>query len=277
MLNHFRTKLLNLSYDSSAVTEHIPINFRAVSLPPALNDFYNIIFPAPTSRYYKLLLAHIYLRYIESSNLTDDIFISDSRRSYDLNESKDFFKFRRLSNTKIVVGNGTTDNNIKLLVHGKYDPQISLDTFYETIKVTQLNSLAKVSIVSVNSLDETLNIYVGQSSTITFDGPSNTGYSSLINVGTTGLSVRFYSPTDFTDTSNKAWKFIAEAPIVFDFDQIFNKLLSSTVVEKMLALKPIYDTSKYESMWRLHYNKIYRFAALLIAYIARVDNPLNYN
>lgn len=61
-----------------------------------------------------------------------------------------------------------------------------------------------------------------------------------------------------------------------NFDTIFRKLTDNyLVVERMLAQKPSIDTTKYENMWRYHFNSLYRVAGLLFCYVARVDKLLS--
>jgi len=282
MLNHFRTLLLNLE-DKSDKAEHIPVGFVPITLPTPLEAFHKLIFPPSASRFNRLFLAHNYLRYIEASNLTDDILTYDKRISYNLTSNKDlYFKYHRISNPRIVSANpSANDKKVQITLKGKYDSTTNLDRFYKIIRIEQLTNSLNVKIQSVEYNAEgnmiVLETYTN-STALVFNNVygTSTGYSQFIDISKIGIKVMIYAPTTFTATSDKAWEVLVESPIVFDFNSTYNTVLNSTdIVTDMLKQIPSTDTSKYEQIWKGHFNKVYKLAALLIAYVARVDNLHN--
>lgn len=281
MINHIRTILLNIP-DLGDKSEGIPAGYIPLVYNRPLAEFQNIIIPATLSRFYKKLLVYIYLRYMSAAGLGEDTKLIDKRLTYDLQLDKsEFFQFTRLSNTKLVVPTTPKvyDTAVVMSVHGKYVRSAQLDEFYEKINVRQIaGNVLRIS--SVDNNGNVLNNYVN-ADTLSWSGPSNTGISSLIPIGSTGLAVSFSAEHDFTadnsnSSPNKAWEFIAEAPINFSLDTLIDKLNSNSEIVRQMLLQPaLTDTSKYDNLWTGHFNKVYRVAGLVMGFALRACNINN--
>lgn len=271
MYNHFRTLLLNESYTTTTTTEgpagaitqeFIPNSFAAIKLRPELSSIYTILFPATSQRFYKLFLTWNYLQIIRAAGLLEDLKQFDSRIVLDLDSDPSYFKFHRISS---VTANASAAA-FPLRVFGTYVPDVTTKNTYDVIEVTQTGA-ATVSIKSnVNgtffkAIDGSTNHIV----TIT-DKISN-----HIKIGSTGLSFYISAATAFNGSNDKQWSFVIEAPLVFDLNTIFTNLDNNPAIIEMLKLNPSFDTNKYEMYWWQHFNKLYRLAGLLIAFVARID------
>jgi hypothetical protein len=268
MFNHFRTLLLNESF-AGVGSEHIPSGFVSISLFSSLKNFYKLLFPENSSRFYRSFLTHNYLNLIESAGLSNDLKSFDPRISYDLNAEKDFFKFHRISN--ISYGSAVDNKNFSLTIKGKYNAQIDVDDHYEHILISQTG----VNTVTVQSLVNNkfyLNSSGGTNHTLNFtDNAGHTGPTDFVNIGNTGISFSLYAPTNFA-TTTKTWEFIIEAPFNFSFDNLNSLLkISDNAINQMLAVTPNFDTSKYENLWKTHFNPVYRVSGLIIAFVSRID------
>jgi len=59
---------------------------------------------------------------------------------------------------------------------------------------------------------------------------------------------------------------------VFDFNAKLNELLlNSLAVDDMLNYSKELCSTTYENLWRTHYNVVYKFVGLLLAYVERVN------
>ena len=273
MVDHFRTLLLNLSYNNDR-SEYIPKGFVAKTLPGELQEVYDLLFPKGLSRYYRLFLAHVYIKVLESANLYEDIKQFDPRLAYDATTS--YFKLHRVSNSVYQSPATPTANDLKmsLIVTGKYTGSTNLNSFYEIIRITQTGTSNSFTVASVDGSDQVIKTYYTNLA-LSFDNQygATSGYSTPVAIGTTGLSFAFNtSSTLASQSSGKVWKFIAESPISFNFNQLFDTLQTNqSALIKMFNKPASIDTSKYESLWTSYYNKIYKVAGLLLAYVARVD------
>lgn len=104
---------------------------------------------------------------------------------------------------------------------------------------------------------------------ITFESGAKT--SNPLFIGQTGVSftITNISNEDFITTPDKTWEFLIEAPYSFDFIALMNSLA---------ALDPFKVLKKYsneldffEEQWETHFNLLYRFAYLLIAYVTVIN------
>jgi hypothetical protein len=107
---------------------------------------------------------------------------------------------------------------------------------------------------------------------------SNPTISRSIAIGETGLKFNITgpftaeAPKGFLTTGNRTWAFSAEAPFTFDFSAKMKELTANyQIVENMLAYGEELCNLSYSRMWHMHYNDTYRLAALLLAYVERVD------
>jgi hypothetical protein len=145
--------------------------------------------------------------------------------------------------------------------------------------VRQVNNLSQVTIFSdidklyynnagfKNTPASDMNVTISQLS-------GSTTLTNPIYIGGTGLYFTISGPlSTFTSTSNKYWNFIAESPMVFDFPDLLKKLKQrETTVDRMLEYGTAPDDSTNENLWRQHFNDVYKFAGLINAYVAKVNN-----
>lgn len=81
-----------------------------------------------------------------------------------------------------------------------------------------------------------------------------------------------YTPVDFLSTGNKVWVFSTNVPPKFNLlDKISEITSRDYVVQNMLEFSRDLCNVTYENIWDQHYNSIYRFAGLLLAYVERVN------
>jgi hypothetical protein len=107
---------------------------------------------------------------------------------------------------------------------------------------------------------------------------NNVGYSSLREhsssntPATDSLNWKTYIPVTFLNKSNKFWSFSYNAPPKFDMiEKIKDVERRRQIVDDMLVFSKDIASSTYENIWRMHYNDVYRFAGLLLAYVERVN------
>jgi hypothetical protein len=107
---------------------------------------------------------------------------------------------------------------------------------------------------------------------------NNTTVTKAVNIGETGLRFNITgpftaeAPIGFLTSGGRSWSFSAEAPFVFDFKGKIAELNANyQIVENMLSFGDELCDHSYTRMWHLHYNDTYRLAALLLAYVQRVD------
>lgn len=255
MYNHFKTLLLNETFDvAEQADEQIPASFKTLPLSGSMYAVYNLLFPV-ASRFYKNFLTYNYLTLIDAAGMTGDLRRFDLRITYDLQDYTDYFRYSRISN--IVY----SDNRFKLTVRGKNKADTINGISQNTYQIDQVGSSNSVTIENQNTGDtETIEL--------SFDG----GSSVPIKILNTSLNFSIASPYTFTDSSTKQWKFMVESPYEFNFNKLFEKLLLNTAnINSMLTNKPSFNTTQYEAIWRGHPGFVNRFAALLIAFVARMD------
>lgn len=81
-----------------------------------------------------------------------------------------------------------------------------------------------------------------------------------------------YKLVDFLTAGNKLWSFSTNVPPKFDLiDKIKEIEAKEYVVDEMLNFYKNDCDINHENIWRQHYNDIYRFAGLLLAYVERVN------
>ena len=263
MLNHFRTLLLNLSYAGDRA-EHIPKDFSGIILPQVFNEIYDSLFPKSTSRYYKLFLAQNYIRIIQAAGLTP-LFELDNRISY--SDSGDFFKIHRNSKPNI------SNIDIPIFVYGDYIANNSNLSYYDNYLISQVSNTTNILVYSTIR-----KVYI--SGDLEFDTPDVeaeitlnfvNGVSTPILIGNSGISFSVGGGAVFSSTSNKTWEFLVEAPFVFSLNRVIDNLQSNDI-NTVLAAKATIDTTKYDNLWKQHYNPVYKLAGLLLGYVARIDN-----
>ncbi len=97
--------------------------------------------------------------------------------------------------------------------------------------------------------------------------------STPVVIGSTGISFSIGGGPTFTDSADKTWEFLVEAPFSFRFDEIFSDLLTSNT-SALFKYKPTVDVSTYENLWNKHFNPVYRVAGLLLAYVTKLSATL---
>jgi hypothetical protein len=81
-----------------------------------------------------------------------------------------------------------------------------------------------------------------------------------------------YKLVDFLTAGNKIWSFSSNVPPRFDLLSKIKEIdARDYVVDNMLNFNKDHCDISYENIWRQHYNDIYRFAGLLLAYVERVN------
>lgn len=267
MLNHFRTLLLNLSYDGNE-TEHIPVGYVSRPLQTPFAEIYKQLFPTGASRFYKLFLAHNYIEIVKAAGLEDDLKKIDPRISYQL-DSSDFFKIYRYSNPVI------SSSNHPIFVYGQYTSNKVNDGFYDNFEITQVGSTNRVLIYStineyyINGSETFPTSESAAEITLTFTN----GTSDPVKIGSTGITVVFGGGATFTSTGSKTWEFLVESPFTFNLNAVIDRL-PPDLVDKLFRFAKDVDTSKYENLWKQHYNIVYRLAGLLLAYVSKLNSTL---
>jgi hypothetical protein len=81
-----------------------------------------------------------------------------------------------------------------------------------------------------------------------------------------------YKLVDFLTAGNKIWSFSTNIPPKFDLIGKIKEIDSRDyVVDNMLSFHKDGCDVNHENIWRQHYNDVYRFAGLLLAYVERVN------
>lgn len=266
-------------YAESAQKNYTPLVNRhlgKIELPQPLQRFYDILFPAGSSDYYKQFLLYTYLRIVDASDKRDNIRKYDNRISYNLDSISEYFRFPRISITS------SSDTSYKLLVTGKLTNKEDVEYFTNNFIITQVGSTSNVLIYSPTQ-GKYLKLgkppsssSVGMEITLSLAENNNT-VTKAVDIGETGLKFNLVGPftsdsKGFLTSADKSWIFSAEAPFSFDFKSKMDELNANyQIVENMLAFGDSLCDPMYTRMWHLHYNDTYKLAALLLAYVERVD------
>jgi hypothetical protein len=260
---------------SKVISVLINKDYTPILLPPELQKFYDILFPANASLYYKQFLLYTYLRIIAATDRYDDVKKYDSRITYTLDDLTDYFRFTKVSVPR------SSDPNYRLLVSGNLTSSEDVNYFLNSFIVTQVAAEQSVRLFSSTQLK-----YYKQGKPpsgnpigmeIVFN--INNNISETIPVGDTGINLNISGPFDSVDptksfgySGNKLWAFTAETPFNLDFNRLLSDISShDAAVEGMLSYNKNFCDANYESIWRTHYNDVYRLAGLLLAYVERVD------
>lgn len=252
-------------------------DYGRLTLPKELEDVYNILFPQASSRIYKEFLLYSYLRIVSSTDRAEDMTIYDTRITYNLDQLDTFFKSQRIFKVFSSAG------NYKLSLTGEavMSPTMQADSFNYIIK--QIHNTSAVVVFDVPALKyrktgkapnrspEGMTIPL-----IIRPGENNT---QPVNIEGTDL---FFTITGqfecsgencgFAALSDKEWSFKAEAPFVFPFEQLINELqIKQELIGNMFLWNKKNCTQTYQDMWNMHYNSVYRFTGLLLAYVERMN------
>lgn len=250
-------------------------DFSTLKLPRELLGFHQLLFPQTTSVYYKHFLLYAYLRLVAGTSLNAEVLKYDPRITYDLESLQDYFRFYRNSNPY------SSDQNFALRLMGNLQPDDSLNYYLNNFVIRQVGDTARVLLFST-----TQGVYYkegsppsgksdGMSSQLTLN-PA-TGASNILRIGSTGLSFFIAGPFDDTDVgfltkADRTWSFTAETPFIFDFIKKLEELENHPqILSSMLAYANEKCDANYENIWRMHYNSVYRFVGLIMAYVERVQ------
>jgi hypothetical protein len=267
-------------YVEAAQKNYTPLVNRhigQIELPQPLQRFYDLIFPAGSSDYYRQFLLYSYLRIVDASDKSANIKKYDTRISYDLDKISEYFRFPRVSITSSNVP------GYKLLVSGNLTNKEDVQYFTTNFVITQIENTSSVLVYSPTQGKfhkqgkPPASNSVGMEVLLELADNNNT-VTKAVNIGETGLKFNLAgpftadTPQGFLNSGNRVWEFSAEAPFYFDFKAKLEELNANyQIVENMLAFGDNLCDPMYTRMWHLHYNDVYRFAALLLAYVERVD------
>lgn len=254
-----------------------PLMYRGYSplnLPRELDSFRQLLFPQTTSTYYKHFLLYTYLRLIDSTSLSSETLKYDSRVTYNLDELQDYFRFYRNSSPY------SSDQNFTLRLLGYLQPDDSLNYYLNNFVIRQVGDTSKLLLFST-----TQSLYYKEglppspkadSMSSQLNLSNDPGTSEIIRIGSTGLSFFMAGPFDdpdrgFLSKADRTWSFTAETPFIFDFTKKLEEFENHPqVVSSMLSYYAEKCEANYENLWRMHYNSVYRFVGLLMAYVERV-------
>lgn len=245
-------------------------NFNHITLPIELQKFHNILFPESASNYHKQFLLYCYLRIVDSTDRREDIKKYDNRLSYDLDLIFDYFKFNR------VYLEESNPKDYKLLIFGKMLNSSSANYYSNKFLISQIPNTSGVQVYSYTQNNYytpfSLPKESSNNSTIALTAAAP-GITKPVAIGDTGL---FFSIVgnlqNFLSPFARSWEFTAEAPFRFDFSAKMQEFKNHQhLVDKMLNYRQSECDRTYENLWNLHYNDVYKFAGLLLAYVERVN------
>jgi hypothetical protein len=207
---------------------------------------------------------------MSSTDTKDDMFLYDSRISYDLDDFSDYFKFYKIYTPKISA------NNYQLITQGRLESKEESEDFNNNFIIRQIADTNQVAVFSTTQKKYYKEGKTASSSSAGMESiilPANDSLSSTVVVGETGLSFKLTGAMNsFTSSSNKFWTFMAQAPFNFDFADKLNVLEKNyQIVEDMFSFEASKCNVKYENIWKMHYNSVYKFAGLLLGYVERVN------
>ena len=250
-------------------------DFSALALPRELTGFYQLLFPQETSVYYKHFLLYTYLRLVAATSLAGEVLKYDPRITYDLTELQDYFRFYRNSTPY------SSDQNYTLSLLGNLQPDYSLNYHLNNFVVRQVGNTSGVLLFST-----TQGLYYkdGQASSRKANGMISQlttnptiGASTIVRIGSTGLSFFIAGPFNDTDlgfltSSDRVWSFTAETPFIFEFTKKLEEIeRHPQIIDNMLSYGSEKCEANYVNLWRMHYNSVYRFVGLIMAYVERVN------
>jgi hypothetical protein len=250
-------------------------DFSTLTLPRELLGFYQLLFPETSSVYYKHFLLYTYLRLVAGTSFRDRILKYDTRITYDLAEIQDYFRFYRNSNPY------ASDQNFALCLLGNLKPDDGLNYYLNNFVLRQVGDTSSLLLFST-----TQGLYYSESAApsknsegmaVQLSYNPSTGASNIARIGDTGLSFFIAGPFNDPDLglltqAERSWSFTAETPFIFDFEKKLAELEKHPqILSSMLAYSSEKCEIDYENLWRMHYNSVYRFVGLLMAYVERVQ------
>ena len=269
MLNHFRTLLLNEPY--TAAGEGIPFGYAPKKLPNDLQQIYNILFPPDCSKHYKTFLVQNYLNILSGTGNLSTVLSFDKRITYDLTNS-DFFQVSRFSN---VVTNAPT---YTFEITNGFNTNKFNDYFYDSFEVTQVSDniisiFSNIKLKYLNGASEFDTSVPDAWITLVRDTSMQArNYYKEVSIGLTGAKFRIIEPTQdaMLSDSDLLWKFIIEAPYIFDVVQVYKNIEQANPFAVLNKYDKVLITP-YEQDWINNHNSIYRLAAVIIALVTIIN------
>lgn len=249
-------------------------DYVAINLPQELLNFYNLIFPENSSKYYKQFLLYAYLKIINSTDLADKVALYDNRISYNLEEIDTYFRLNQISVSL------ATDPLFKLYPSGKYNISEKIQGPVQSFIIKQkenTNRLLVFCITDGNFYKKGVpenNSSLNMESELVYsvDAPK---LSTPIAIGDTGLSFTISNSSGLstlTDSANKLWTFSVDTPLAFDYVNKLTELNNSSfIINEMFNFRKESCDIAYENYWRTHFNNLYKIAGLLVAYVERIN------
>lgn len=250
-------------------------HFTQLNLPPELENFHKLLFPPTASLYYKHFLLYCYLRVIAGTSLSEATSLYDSRVSYDLKEVQEYFRFNRVSSTL------SSDPNYHLVVKGDFKADETISYHLNNFVIRQIEASPYVLVYST-----TQGLYYpkqgppstsAENMSILLELDSISSASKPVNIGDTGLSFFITGPFDSVDLgigakSDRTWSFTSESELTFNLLEKLQELERKyAIVDNMLAQRSSVDDESYRNVWNMHFNPAYRFSALLVLFVNRVN------
>jgi hypothetical protein len=275
MVNHYATLLLNESgenVNSLNKSYFIFKNYTSLILPSPLRRVHDILFPKDTSFYYRQFLCYNYLRIIDAAKNYAVFENLDPRITYDLDKLEEYFRVARISAPL------ASNASFNLLVFGTPINAYKKNYYYDAYTVKQLGSTPEICIR--RDLD---NKYLNANKeSLSFDSSfaiplqladGSTSQTKEITLAGTGLSFIVTGKlADFSLTKDKYWNFIVEAPLIFNFNEIYDSLKRQTaVVDAFFDYAEAQEDKEIYAMWVRHFNKVYAFSALLNTYVHKIN------
>jgi hypothetical protein len=267
MINHYRTLLLNQA-DQGNPDEYIAPNYTPLVLPPALLNFYNLIYPVGSTRFYGQFIEFYLESLLHATNQCQFLTSFDPRITYELPDLANYFAIDQIS---MPISSAF---NYPLLVSGSYVVSPNINSYFEGFTISQVGSSSNILVysnVSNTYLNGTLSSTIASSSmeiALTFSN----GVSNIFPIGVSGVSARIAGDgTQFGSTSNKYWTFIAQAPLSFNFDNFYQLMkVTPSIVNTMMNYGPVDNTSN--NLWYRHFNPLYQIAGLINSYVNKVNS-----
>lgn len=252
MFNHFRTKLLNLSYDAAKPGELISRGFVATQLTQEAARFHSLLFPATLSRENKIRQADSFVTLLLASPYADYLVAKDTRTCLPPQPVYARYTGKPVSSSP----------DVTLAISGSYTPDLSKDSLFREITIVQSSSNSN-SIVVIDKA--TSNVLL--STTLTFSA----GKSNLVTVPSlAGLSFYFVGAelstlSQFTSTFTVS----AENPQL-DVQSIIQNARKTRILHSLINSKPLPDLTQVDNAALNETNLLYGFNASLVSFVERL-------
>lgn len=263
MLNHFRTLLLNSTYDGT--DPHVPNDFVSKPLTPVLSKLWTILFSS--NNYRNGALVHAYLNLVISSGLEEELTRYDQRTSYDPKKPS-YFDFNQITTTSY------SDSNFPLFVTGEYSNLYLDNSTGDTFVVTQVGTSNVIRVLS-----RATGKYVNNSGF--FNDPEDaeieltftSNLSQPIQLYQTGLTfvINKNASTSFDAVSGKIWSYSTTGPLELDIKNRIDTFINAETFELFSFLDNptsllLVNDAREEKI------STKKFALLLSAFVATIND-----